>query len=184
MQKDSKYKIADMYAKAWFEAAVDGKCADAVFAEVMALKASFEQNREMWKELSRPIDDVSLIMPIIDDITKKMKFSKVSAETLRLISENKRIDLLGLITDNFKNLYYQHEGIIEVNVDTVMNLTSSQRNTLQHIMEEKLHQKVILNFRIKPEILGGLALSFNSFLIDDTLSTKIKSLEQLIMGQD
>lgn len=184
MQKDSKFKIADMYAKAWFEAAVDSKCIDAVFAEVMALKASFVQNRDMWKVLSCPIDDANLVLPLIKDISKKMKFSKVSTETLQLIGENKRIDLLELIADDFKNLYYKHKEVIEINVDTVIELTPSQRDTLQHIMEEKLHQKVALNFRINPEILGGLALSFNSFLIDDTLSTKIKGLEQLIMGQN
>jgi F-type H+-transporting ATPase subunit delta len=184
VQKDSKFKIADMYAKAWFGAAVDNKCVDDVFAEVMALKASFEQNRDMWVKLSCPVDDTNLVLPLIKNISKKMKFSNVTAETLQLIGENKRIDLLELIADYFKNLYYKHKGVIEVNVDTVIDLTPSQRDTLQNIMEEKLHQKVTLNFRINPEILGGLALSFNSFLIDDTLSTKIKGLEQLIMGQN
>lgn len=184
MQKDSKYKVADMYAEAWLSAAVDAKCEDAVFSEVQALKNSFEQNRDMWKTLARPIDDAHFVIQMIEEFTKKMKFSKVSAETLRLIGENKRIDLLGLIAEDFKNLYYKHKGIIEVNVDTVIELSASQRNKLQHIMEEKLHQDVALNFRITPEILGGLAISFNSFLIDDTLSTKIKNLEQLITEQN
>lgn len=173
-----------MYAEAWFGAAVDARCTDKVFAEINALKDSFETNSDMWKVLATPVDDTNFVMPAIEDIIKKMKFSKVTAETLRLIGENKRIDLLGLIADDFKKLYYKHKDIVEVNVDTVIELSPSQRNQLQQIMEEKLHQNVTLNFRIKPEILGGLAISFNSFLIDDTLSTKIKSLEQLITGKD
>ena len=184
MQKDSKYKVADMYAEAWFGAAADARCTDKVFAEINALKDSFETNSDMWKILASPVDDTHFVMPTLEDMIKKMKFSKVTAETLRLIGENKRIDLLGLIADDFKKLYYKHKGIVEVNVDTVMELNPTQRDKLQHIMEEKLHQPVMLNFRIKPEILGGLAISFNSFLIDDTLATKIKGLEQLIMGQN
>ena len=184
MQKESRYTVADMYAKAWFEASVDSGCEDAVFNEVIALKNSFEQERNLWKMLDCPVDDAGLILPMIDEISKKMKFSKISAKTLALIGKNKRIGLLGLIADDFKALYYKYKGIVEVNVDTVIELSPSQRDSLKEIMEEKLQKHVVLNFRIKPEILGGLALSFNSFLIDDTLSTKIKGLEQLIMGQN
>ena len=184
MQKESKYIVADMYAQAWFAAALDNQCADAVFKEVLALKDSFEQNQELWKSLCMPVDDEHIVLPLIDEMIAKLKFSNVSAQTLRLIAENKRIGLLPLITDTFKNLYYHNKGIIEVNVDTVIELSDTQRHDLKQIMEDKLHAPVTLNYRIKPEILGGLALSFNSFLVDDTLVTKIKGLEQLIMEQE
>lgn len=182
VQKDSKYTVAMMYAQALFRAALDEKCEDAVFEEMVSLKDSFDENPLLWNQLSRPIDDDNLVMPIIEQLIKKAHFSNVLSQTLRLVTENKRIGLLALIADDYKKLYYQHKGIIEVTVDTVVKLDTKQSNKLKQIMEDKLKAPVILNYRIKPEILGGLALSFDSFLIDDTLSTKIKNLEQIITG--
>lgn len=182
MQKDSKYTVAMMYAQALLSAAHEGKCEDVVFEEMISLRDSFNQNPALWKQLSRPIDDDNIVMPIIKKIINDAKFSDVSAKTLQLITENKRIALLPLIAEDYKKLYYQNKGIVEINVDTVVELSAAQNNKLKQIMEDKLKAPVILNYQIKPEILGGLALSFNSFLIDDTLSTKIKDLEQMIMG--
>lgn len=184
MQKYSKYKIAANYAYAWFNAAKDKKIEDKVFDEVQLLKASYAQDKDTWTILAAPIDDDAIRQSIIKTVAKKIKLSETSTDTLLVIAQNGRIALLGFILDEFVKLYYQDKGIVEVTVETAVELSDAQDKKLRTVLEDKLNTKISLNYLVNPKVLGGLKVSFDSFLIDDTLQTKLKRMKLLLSGGD
>ncbi len=180
MQKCSKFKIAANYANAWFGAAKDKGIEDKVFDEVQLLKDSYAQDKKTWNLLAAPIDDATLRQNIIESLAKKIKLSDVSTETLLITAEHGRIALLDFILDEFIRLYYQDKGITEVVVETAVKLSETQDKKLRSVLEDKLNTKVLLKYLIDPQVLGGLRVHFNSFLIDDTLQTKLKRIKLLL----
>ncbi len=184
MQKYSKYKIAANYAYAWFNAAKDKKIEEKVFDEVQLLKASYAHDKETWNILAAPIDDEHIKQSIIESIAKKIKLSEVSADALLVVVQNRRITLLALILNEFVKLYYQDKGIVEVTIETAVELSDAQDKKLRNVLEDKLNTKVLLKYLVNPEVLGGLKVSFDSFLIDDTLQTKLKRMKLLLSGGD
>ncbi len=184
MQKYSKFKIAANYAYAWFNAAKDKNVEDKIFEEVQLLKTSYAQNKEIWDILAAPVDDNSLKLSIVKDLARKIKLSDISADALLLMVENRRMALLGLVLDEFVKSYYQNKGIVEVTVETAVQLSVAQDKKLRAVLEDKLNTKVLLNYRVNPDVLGGLKVSFDSFLIDDTLQTKLKRIKLLLSGGD
>lgn len=179
MQKGSIYKIAAAYAEAWFKAAKDNNSEDDVFAEVCLIRESLKNDAEMWQMLAYP--NVSL--KLIEEIASKAKLSQISRNALKLISEKGRLKLLRLITEDFVQLFYKKKGIIEVSVDTAVALSAAQDKKLRKVLSDKLNAEIKLDYNIKPEVLGGLAIRFNSFLIDDTLAAKLKKFEILMTKQ-
>jgi len=180
VQKISKYKTAMTYASAWLDAAKDEKQEDAVFQEICVLKESLKEHAAVWAVLSQPVDDNSQKIQIIEALAKEIHLSRISTQTLKLILENDRLSLLALIFHAFKEAYYKDKGIIEVTVDTAVLLTEAQNKKLQKTLENKLQMPVMINYQIKPEVLGGLAVRYDSFLIDDTLAGKLKHLKKII----
>lgn len=180
MQKISKYKTAMTYAHAWLDAAKDQKQEDTVFEEIGMLRASIKEQTEVWNILAQPVDDNMQKIKIIEALAKEIHLSKISTQTLKLIIENDKVSLLGLILHAFKDAYYKDKGIIEVDVATAVALTDAQDKKLQKTLENKLKMPVIIDYHIKPEVLGGLAIRYNSFMIDDTLAGKLKNIEKII----
>ncbi len=180
MQKVSKYKMASVYARAWLDAAKDKKTVEKVFDEVKQLKDACRDAPEVWKLLAAPADDNSVKKHIIADLAKKLKLSDVSRETLLLIADNNKSDIIGLIADEFIRLYYEDKGVVRVTVDTVIPLSETQDKRLRDVLEQKLGATVMTEYYIKPEILGGLRVRFASQLIDDTLEGKLNKIEGLI----
>lgn len=45
-----------------------------------------------------------------------------------------------------------------------------------------LSQKVVVNYEICPEILGGLIVKFGSSMIDDSIRGKLNRLEIMMKG--
>lgn len=183
MQKISKYKAAMTYANAWLEAAKDQKQEDTVFEEIGQLSSSLKESTAIWSVLTQPVDDNQQKIKVVESWAKEIKLSKVSTETLKLIIENDRFSILRLIFHAFKEAYYKDKGIIEVDVETAVPLTETQNKKLQKTLEEKLKSPIVLNYQIKPEVLGGLAIRYNSFLIDDTLAGKLKNIQKTITHQ-
>ncbi|MBO5038321.1 MAG: ATP synthase F1 subunit delta [Alphaproteobacteria bacterium] len=181
MQKVSKYKTANTYAKAWFGAASDLKDQDQVFEEVSALLKSVEENPALWSKLASPLEEGQT--KLIEQTAKKLKLSKVSSAALAEITQNGRLKLLGLILRDFQKLYYQEKGIVEVTVDTAVSLSAAQDKKLKKVLSGMLDKEVKVVYRLKPEVLGGLAISFGSFLIDDTLAFKLEQVKQTMIAK-
>lgn len=183
MQKISKYKTATTYAQAWYDAAKENHIEDAVLEEVRHLSESMKKDAFLWNVLSQPAEDIKHKIKIMSDISQKLNMNAISRQALEMIAENERINILGIILNTFIKIYYKDKGIVEVSVDTAVELTKAQDTELKKVLENKLHAPVILNYKINPDVLGGLAIRFNSLLIDDTLAGKLKNLKQLLLNQ-
>ena len=71
MQKVSKYKIANSYARAWVDVAFSLKLEDKVLEEVKALEESLNNNALVWQKFIAPTDENSQKLSIIDILSKK-----------------------------------------------------------------------------------------------------------------
>ena len=180
VQKVSKYKTASAYAIAWLEASIDKGGADKVFDEGLVLRDAVKENMGLWTILSAPVDDNNEKLKIITDLAKKSKLSDISCESLKLITENNRLNILKIILDEFVHFYYQNKGIVEINVETAVDLSAKQDKKLKDALEKKLNSPVVINYQINNEILGGLKISYNSFLFDDSLIEKLNRIERLL----
>lgn len=180
MQKVSNYKTATAYAEAWLEASKNNKAEDDVLQEVKALREGISAISDLWSKFSAPIESEEQQYDIITTLADKISLSPISKSILQVIAENNRLNLIFLILDKYIHLYYKDKGIIEVSIDTAIALSSEQDKQLKQALETKLNSPVIIDYHIKPEILGGLAIRYNSFLIDDTLQSKIARIEHTI----
>ena len=183
VKKVSKTKQANTYALAWLEASKNVKLSKDVFNEVQKLYDSVKSDEILWKSFASQEFDNNKQILIISDLAKNLKLSDISTNALKIIASNSRLDILDLILKEFISLYYKDNNIIEVNVCSAVKLSLQQNKKLKTALEKKLNSKIILNCEIKPEILGGLKISYNSFLIDDTLQTKLSNIKKLIMSE-
>ena len=59
---------------------------------------------------------------------------------------------------------------------------AAQDKKLRANLEKMLSRKVVVKYEIKPELLGGLVIKFNSNMIDDSLKSKLNRLELVMKG--
>ena len=96
--------------------------------------------------------------------------------------ENNRFDNIKAVFEQFYKLYYQKQGILEVSVQSVQPLNDKQHDKLLKGLEKLLKQKIIINYDINPDILGGLIVEFGTHRVDDSIKGKLNHLEQVMKG--
>ena len=181
MQKVSKNKVVNSYALAWLEASVSSGLEDKVIKEIEALEKSFLEDNNLIEKL-KLFQEEDLLKEIMVYLAKKMKFTEITSTTLGLVAENKRVDLLPSILEEWQKLYYEKKTIVEVDVESIIPLTSSQNKKLQQVLVKKLKKDIKMNNIINKDLLGGLRITFNGYEIDDSLSKKLEEIEKLIGG--
>lgn len=182
MQKVSKNKVVNSYALAWLEASVSCGLEDKVIKEIEALEKSFLEDNNLIEKLKLFQEEEDLLKETMVYLAKKMKFTEITSTTLGLVAENKRVDLLPSILEEWQKLYYEKKSIVEVDVESIIPLTLSQNKKLQQVLVKKLKKDIKMNNIINKDLLGGLRITFNGYEIDDSLLKKLEEIEKLIGG--
>lgn len=94
---------------------------------------------------------------------------KMIAETIVRLGKTAK---LGTIIDSFNKKYNEEAGIVDV-----VAIVSNEHTVID--IKELGKKKVALRKVVDPKILGGVKIETEDFLIDNSLSGKIKALKQV-----
>lgn len=182
MKKVSKNKIAVTYGQALYQAAVETQSVEKVRADVAELLKLVTAEPEVVIALANPMWDEKSKRETLAEIAAKLKWSEDTLRCLDIVVQNRRFKELPLILEQFGHIYYQKKNIVEVTVETVKSLSKTQDKKLQDNLENLLGQKVIINYRTVPELIGGLKIIYGSNLIDNSVASKLNQLENVMKG--
>jgi F-type H+-transporting ATPase subunit delta len=71
----------------------------------------------------------------------------------------------------------RHRGETSATVTAASKLTESQVTALKQALQAALGEKIMLEERVDPTLLGGLVVKVGSRMIDTSLRTKLNSLK-------
>lgn len=130
-----------------------------------------------------------LFSPLIDKDEKKSFlnrcFDKFLApkvlKFLKFLIDKGKITSIFLIAENFKYLNLEASGILEVEVETATTLDDKTRQKLKEKLQESLHKTIQFQEKLKPQIIGGIHLSFNNKTLNFSIKDRLRKLKQLAM---
>lgn len=182
MKKISKAKVISTYADALYSAAEEKAAVARVFEDVKHLMEILREDESIVKYLSNPVWNLESKQEALAAVGAKLKLDKETLNCLDIIASNNRFPELLPILEEFKHLWYQKNGIVEVEVQSVQKLSAAQEKNLMANLEKMLSKKVIINYEIRSEVLGGLIIKFGSSMIDDSIRGKLNRLEIMMKG--
>lgn len=170
-----QYAIARTYGKAIFKEAVETKELTEVYQELLKLRDVYLHVPDLGEILTDDRLSGYEKVNIIKDLEKN--FSDTVAKFIHTVYDYGRMNEFPEIIDSFEELYYEHYGIVLVDVTTAVALTMDQR----HELEEKLARqfsanKVILRPRLDTKIMGGVIVESEHRVIDQSVRTQLENL--------
>ncbi len=121
-------------------------------------------------------EDKSLI---ISKIFKK-KCHPVVCEMITILSAKNELSLLKKITQNFTKQNNQISKIIKIKAYLAKELNEDEQNILKLKMDKLFKESIQLDFHVSSEIIGGVKLRVDNFLIDGSIQGQLKRLKDQI----
>jgi F-type H+-transporting ATPase subunit delta len=99
-----------------------------------------------------------------------------------MLCQNRRLQRLNVIFDEFTALTKAAEGIVEGVLETTTELSKNEIETLQKSLKLQLGKDVFLHQEIKESLLGGVVLRIGSMMIDASIGTQLTKLRLAMKG--
>ncbi len=159
-------KVIKNYAQALFNKSLAASNAAKVLEQISVFAILSQKSDSINKALCSPIIDRDLKISLIDKISSKYKFDKISQQFLHVIVKNSRFALLPQIVSELENMTAEALGITSAEVVSAFKLGKKEIDTIKGFLEAELGKKVELTARADESLIGGMVIKYDSNLID------------------
>jgi F-type H+-transporting ATPase subunit delta len=171
-------EIADVYARALFEAAKEGDALDRVHEELDEFADALDTDRNL---------QVFLFSPYFSSEEKKDGVRRIVSDAderllnfLELLAERHRMPALLRIRRNFDAMWAEENKLLPVIVTSAVDLDETLVQDIGRSIEEQTGRRVELSSKVDPDVLGGLQVRVGNMVLDATVRNRLEQLRKQV----
>ncbi|OLF75543.1 ATP synthase subunit delta [Maricaulis sp. W15] len=168
---------AGRYATALFELAKSEGVADAVEADLAALRVMLDESAELAEVLTSPLHSAEVKVGVLAALAKKAKFNAMTANAFGVTARNGRAGELGSVARVYAALAAADRGVVTADVQTAAALTKKQTEALAASLKSAFGREIEVRTDVRPELMGGLIVKVGSRMFDSSLRTKLDGMK-------
>jgi F-type H+-transporting ATPase subunit delta len=174
--------VAERYATALFDLAVEQKAVKDVEGELDQIAALISESPDMRRLIASPVfsagDQANALVAVFDRAGVK----GLAANFGRVMAGNRRLFVLPDAIAAFKRLAAKQRGEVSAEVVSAEPLSERHIADLKAALKASLGKDVALTASVDASLIGGLIVKVGSRMIDDSLKTKLSSLKLAMKG--
>lgn len=174
--------IAERYGHVLFELAQEDKTLKTVLKDVACLRQYFKDEPLEWAKITSPVISLQTQQRIVEVLTASFKLGNLMNRFLNVLCQNRRLQNLSAILEDFLAQEQAAAGIMEGILETAVELSKKEIEALQMVLECQLGKEITLHQKVKESLLGGIVLRLGSFMIDASIGTQLNKLRQVMKG--
>ena len=166
--------LARPYAKAVFASALDTESVDEIKEELktMALVSATIEVKSLIEDPTLSNNEIlNSLKALLDG-----SISKPSQSLLNVLAENNRFNLLEAIFEIYKEIVAKHKEQKSVEVFVATEPSSDTEETIKTRLVSTHGEGTNVEFKIDPNIMGGLSIKVGDETLDLSVKGKVKKL--------
>jgi F-type H+-transporting ATPase subunit delta len=171
-------EIAEVYARALFEAARDDGVLERVHEELGQFADALDSDRDL---------QVFLFSPYFSSEEKKDGVRRIVSDAderflnfLELLAERHRMPALFRVRRIFDSLWAEENRLLPVTVTSATELDSGLVEEIGARIEEQTGRRVELSSNVDPDVLGGLMVRVGNMVLDATIRNRLEQLRKQV----
>lgn len=174
--------LVKRYAKALFELAQERQLVSEIGQQLKDTAELVGANPEMYLILTSPnighVEKAEVMSKVLDG-----HVSDIVLNTVQLLIERGRIDVLREIVDCYVRMAGEAFDILEARVTSAYPLNSSEKEAVAAEFGRKLGKTICVHNVVDASIIGGLQVRIRDHLYDGSLSGKLERLNRSLKSQ-
>ena len=171
-------EIAEVYARALFEAAQDDEKLDDVREQLGQVADQISETRDFQVFFFSPYfsteEKIEALKDAVDDA------DPIVLNFLNLLIEKHRMPALFRIRQRFEALWQEENQVLPVQVTSAIELPEDTVRSIGDRIGEKTGRKVELTSAVDPDILGGLVLQVGNSVLDASIRNRLENLRKQV----
>ncbi len=168
--------VLSRYAGALVDLAEKESSVKDVQKDLHDISSMIDNSDEFARFLVSPLVGVDVQQKVIDDISKKAKFCKLTQNFLSVLVQNRRLNVLSGIIQEYDKIVAARSGEVSVRVEVASKLSAAQEKDIKKRLSASVGSDVLVETVIRPDILGGMIVTIGSYMVDDSVRRKLERL--------
>jgi F-type H+-transporting ATPase subunit delta len=175
--------LAERYAGALVDVAIEKKQADQVKQELANFAALIRESPDLQAFLSNPSIARAAKHSAIDAIVARMGASRTLRNYLFVIVDQRRAGMLIEIEQAFSRLLDARQGITQASVTSATELTKQERAELGAALGKLTGEKVQTHFATDAGLIGGSVVRIGSTIYDGSVRTQLERMRARMISE-
>ncbi len=177
---DMSNRAAIRYAKAILERAKEQNSLEQTSKDMLLVAQTIGSNSELYSFITNQVVSsevkLSALLEVFVQIGEDAKL------LLRLLAENKRLDILSNVAEAFNKLYNDLSGVEVVKVTTAIALTPELETKVLAKAKEFTSKSIVIENVIDPSIIGGFILRVGDKQYNASVANRLTALKRELVN--
>ena len=176
-------KVSQRYAKAIFDHLKNADKIRTVANELSEFAVMIEDHAELTLVLTSDVYSEEIRKNIVEDLATKTKLSEDAKKALLILSSAKRLDHLKGVSEKLQQILLESANVTALNIESATTLEAEEKKKIEEKFKTILGKKVEANYKVDPNLIGGLRVTAAGRTYDGSLTGWLNSFEEnLISG--
>jgi F-type H+-transporting ATPase subunit delta len=175
--------LAERYAGALVDVAIENKQADQVKQELADFAARVRESPDLQAFLANPSIARMAKHSAIEAIVTRMGASRTLRNYLFVIVDQRRAGMLIEIQEAFSRLLDARQGITQAKVTSATELTAQERAELGAALAKLTGEKVQAHYTTDAALIGGSVVQIGSTIYDGSVRTQLERMRARMISE-
>jgi len=184
LSKNKKFSdtAASRYSLALYELAEENKVVQEIESQSTALIKLIDESKDFKSIVSNPTNKKEDQINILSKISEHYNFNIFLKKFLCFLVEKRRLFFLQNILRNFVDICSKKKGEVKAKLIAAKQLNNDEVNKIKDELSKDFSNKIKLDYRHDPSLVGGLIIQVGSVMIDTSIKSKLRQLENKMIG--
>lgn len=178
----SQTAVAERYARALFELAVEGGQLSQATEQIGNAAAAYAESAELRAVLENPIVDEAQRDALLKDLGARLGLSPLVLNTVRLLGARHRGSILPEMASLLTRLSDEKAGVLRATVTSAKPLPEDYYQRLAAELEKRTRRKVILERKQDSSLIAGIITRIGDNTVDGSARGRLAAIERQLLA--
>jgi F-type H+-transporting ATPase subunit delta len=176
--------VARRYAKAMVEIGIESGSLDSLVRELGDLAAAYKSSPEFQDALENPLVAIQAKHAVVAEVAGRVAAGPMTKNLVRMLTDRRRMSALPRIAELVNEMSDARKGVVHAEVVSAVELSEGFYARLQRELEQMTGQKIVLDRRIDPSVVGGVAARIGDMVIDGSLRASLHEMRSTLLAAE
>ena len=168
---------AGRYSLALYELAEESNSIDEIEKNCSSIIQLISNSQEFNYLIKDPTNKKEDQLKVIAKIFEQNKLNDLLKKFFSFLIFKRRFFYVEKILKNFIETCLKKRGEIKAELIAAKQLTENEINSIKEDLINNFSLKIKLNYKYDPDLIGGLVVKIGSTMIDTSIKSKLKTIE-------
>lgn len=169
--------VTSRYAKAILDLAAEKKKVEKIEADMKDLGAMLDASDDLRALVHDPRISKTKQQDVVQALVSKAKLQDITKNFLNVLIENRRLNILDAVIKRVHQDLAEMRGERVAKIKVAQDMSAKQVKELEAALAKASGTAITLDVQVDPSLLGGMVITLDSRMIDDSVAGKLERLK-------